>query len=74
MLIRGEAAPVVGNVCMDMTMVDISEIAAVTEGDTVLVFGPGLSISELAKWADTIPYEIMTGISRRVRRVYYEES
>jgi len=73
-LIRGEAAPVVGNVCMDMTMVDISEIAAVTEGDTVLVFGPGLSISELAKWADTIPYEIMTGISRRVRRVYYEES
>ena len=72
--IKGKPAPVVGNVCMDMTMVDISDIDDVNEGDLVLVFGPGLSISEVAKWADTIPYEIMTGISRRVRRVYFEES
>jgi alanine racemase len=45
----------------------------VREGDDVIVFGKGLSIAQLAQWAQTIPYEIMTGISQRVQRVYYEE-
>ncbi|MBL7757804.1 MAG: hypothetical protein JNL59_10425, partial [Chitinophagaceae bacterium] len=66
-------APVIGSICMDMTMVDITGIANVAEGDEVIVFGPGLPIQDMAAWAGTIPYEIMTGISQRVKRVYFEE-
>lgn len=72
-LIRGQRAPVIGSVCMDMTMVDVSEIPNVREGDDVIIFGPGMPIQEMAQRADTIPYEIMTGISQRVNRVYFEE-
>ncbi len=72
MLVNGKPAPVIGNVCMDMTMLDITGIAA-EEGDGVMVFGEKLSVGELAKWSSTIPYEILTGISQRVKRVYYEE-
>ncbi|MBX9783466.1 MAG: bifunctional UDP-N-acetylmuramoyl-tripeptide:D-alanyl-D-alanine ligase/alanine racemase [Chitinophagaceae bacterium] len=73
MLIHGRPAPVTGTVCMDMTMLDVTDIPHVKEGDEVLVFGPQLSISQIAKWAGTIPYEIMSGISQRVKRVYFEE-
>lgn len=72
MWVKGKLAPVIGNICMDMTMIDITDIENVQEGDTVVVFGKELSVSLLASWADTIPYEIMTGISQRVKRVYYE--
>lgn len=72
-LIRGQVAPVIGNVAMDMTMVDITDIPGVTEEDTVIIFGEELSVSILAAQAGTIPYEIMTGISQRVLRVYFEE-
>lgn len=72
-LIKGYTAPVVGNVAMDMTMVDITGIPDVRENDEVIVFGEQLSVAQLAAWANTIPYEIMTGISQRVQRVYYEE-
>jgi Alr-MurF fusion protein len=72
MLVNGKLAPVIGNVCMDMTMLDITNITA-AEGDDVIVFGEGLSVTQLAQWANTIPYEILTGISQRVKRVYYEE-
>jgi Alr-MurF fusion protein len=72
MLVNGKPAPVIGNVCMDMTMLDITGMAA-DEGDDVMVFGEKLSVSELAKWSSTIPYEILTGISQRVKRVYFEE-
>lgn len=71
--IRGQLAPVVGTICMDMTMVDVTRIAGVREGDDVIVFGKELSIMEVAAWAGTIPYEIMTSISQRVKRVYFEE-
>ena len=64
--------PVIGNVCMDMIMLDISGVD-VKEGDDVIVFGEQLPVAELAQWADTIPYEILTGISQRVKRVYFEE-
>lgn len=74
MLVAGKQAPVVGSVCMDMTMIDITDIPEAREGEEVTVFGPGLSISQLATWAGTIPYEIMTGISGRVKRVYIEET
>ncbi|MEO6406311.1 MAG: bifunctional UDP-N-acetylmuramoyl-tripeptide:D-alanyl-D-alanine ligase/alanine racemase [Ferruginibacter sp.] len=72
MFINGSLAPVIGNVCMDMTMIDITGIAA-GEEDEVTVFGEVLPVSELASWASTIPYEILTNISQRVKRVYYEE-
>ena len=73
MLVKGQLAPVIGTVCMDMTMIDVTDIADVKEGDEVIVFGKNLSIERIAEWADTIPYEIMTGISQRVKRVYFEE-
>jgi alanine racemase len=72
MLLNGQLAPVIGNVCMDMTMLDITGIEA-AEGDEVIVFGEKLPVSKVAAWAQTIPYEILTNISQRVKRVYYEE-
>ena len=73
MLMHGKLLPVVGNICMDMTMLDITELDAVKEGDEVIVFGEGLPLNLLAAWSQTIPYEIMTGISQRVKRIYFEE-
>ena len=72
MYINGNRVPVIGNVCMDMTMLDITGVN-VNEGDEVIVFGEELPVIEIASWAQTIPYEILTGISQRVKRVYYEE-
>lgn len=72
MLIKGQAVPVIGNVCMDMTMLDVTGMS-IAEGEEVLVFGEALPVTQLAEWADTIPYEILTGISQRVKRVYFEE-
>jgi Alr-MurF fusion protein len=73
MLVHGKPAPIVGTVCMDMTMIDVTNIQDVNVGDTVTVFGNGLPIQQIAQWAKTISYEIMTGISERVQRVYFEE-
>ncbi len=70
--INGQLAPVVGSVCMDMTMVDVSDMD-VQEGDEVVIFGESLPIQQLAQWANTIPYELMTGISERVKRVFFAE-
>ena len=72
MWVNEKLAPVIGNVCMDMTMLDITGID-VNEGDEVIVFGSQLPVSDMADWAQTIAYEILTGISQRVKRVYYEE-
>lgn len=71
-LINGAIAPIVGNVCMDLCMVDVTDIEA-REGDTVVLFGENLSVIELAKCIDTIPYEILTSVSPRVKRVYIKE-
>ncbi len=73
MLVNGQLAPVIGTVCMDMTMINITHIEGVKEGDDVIIFGKALPVQQLAQWAQTIPYELMTGISERVQRVYYEE-
>jgi Alr-MurF fusion protein len=73
MMVKGQLAPVVGSVCMDMTMINITGIAGVKEGDEVIVFGNGLPVTEVASWAKTIPYELMTSISQRVKRIYYQE-
>jgi Alr-MurF fusion protein len=72
MWVNGQLAPVIGSVCMDMTMLDITGLTA-EEGDDVIVFGEQLPVAQVAKWCNTIPYEILTGISQRVKRVYYEE-
>ena len=58
---------------MDMFMVDVTDMPGVQEGDEVIIFGNPLPVQMVAQWAGTIPYEIMTGISQRVRRVYYQE-
>ncbi|MCX6287334.1 MAG: alanine racemase [Bacteroidetes bacterium] len=70
--INGKAAPIIGNVCMDLTMVDVTGIK-VNEGDEVVIFGDSHPVTELAEATGTIPYEVMTGISRRVKRIYYNE-
>jgi alanine racemase len=72
-MINGKRASVFGNVCMDMTMVDITNIEA-KEGDDVIVFGGGLSIHEVATSAKTIPYEILTNTSERVKRIFFTDS
>jgi alanine racemase len=71
-MVRGENAPIVGNVCMDMTMIDVSA-AHCSEGDEVELFGEHISLLEFARMCGTIPYEVLTSVSQRVKRVYGEE-
>ena len=71
-LINEKQAPIVGNVCMDMTMCDVTSIVC-EEGDEVIIFGENPRVSELAKQIGTIPYEILTNVSERVNRVFYQE-
>ena len=73
MLVNGTLAPTVGNVSMDMCMIDITGIAGVKEGDEVIVFNEEHKIEELARQISTIPYEILTNVSQRVKRVYFYE-
>ncbi len=70
--IKGKLVPVVGNVCMDMTMVDVTGLQ-VREGDEVIIFGSNPTIRQVANALNTIPYEVLTGISDRVKRVYTYE-
>ena len=71
-LVRGKRCPVVGNVCMDQAMIDITGTDAQV-GDIAEIFGDRLPIAELANKLGTIPYEVLTSISHRVQRVYYYE-
>ncbi|MEN9875598.1 MAG: hypothetical protein RLZZ529_595 [Bacteroidota bacterium] len=70
--IHNEKAILLGSVCMDMLMVDVTEIEC-TEGDAVIVFGESPTVMEMAQKTQTIPYEILTSISQRVKRVFYRE-
>ena len=63
---------VIGNICMDACMIDVTDTDA-HEGDSVIIFGEELPVSELSDKLKTIPYEILTSISPRVKRVYYRE-
>lgn len=72
MLVDGKMAPIVGSVCMDMTMIDVTGMQA-REGMEVVVFGQDYSIIQIAEQTGTIPYEVLTGISERVKRVYFHE-
>ena len=71
-LVNGEKAPYVGNICMDVCMIDVTDIDC-KEGDKVIIFGDDLPVTLLAEVLDTIPYEILTSVSNRVKRVYYQD-
>ncbi|MCJ8164726.1 bifunctional UDP-N-acetylmuramoyl-tripeptide:D-alanyl-D-alanine ligase/alanine racemase [Pontibacter sp. E15-1] len=71
-LIHGQRCPLIGNVCMDMCMVDVTGLP-VKAGDEAIVFGPRLTLVELAKSIGTIPYELLTNVSSRVKRIFYAE-
>lgn len=68
--IKGKKATILGSICMDMMMVDVTDVEC-TEGDSVIVFGESPTVSEIAQKLHTIPYEILTSISQRVKRVFY---
>jgi alanine racemase len=70
--IAGKQYPIIGNICMDMTMIDVTG-ADVQPGDPVELMGEHIRLTDLADWMETIPYEVLTGISQRVRRVYVQE-
>ncbi len=76
-LVRGRRVPVAGRVCMDHTMVDLTDVDGAGAGEPVVVFGPQrgavLGADEVAGWYDTIPYEVLTAVGRRVPRRYVEE-
>lgn len=71
-LVNGQKAEYVGNICMDVAMVDVTNIAC-KEGDAVEIFGDNLPVTVLSDILDTIPYEVLTGVSNRVKRVYYQD-
>lgn len=71
-IVNGQKAPYVGNICMDLSMIDITGMD-VKEGDSVIVFGEDMTVVDLAKTIDTIPYEILTSVSLRVKHIYYKE-
>ena len=71
-LVNGKPAPYIGNICMDVAMIDVTEIDC-REGDTVEIFGDHLPVTVLSDAIDTIPYEVLTGISNRVKRVYFQD-
>ena len=72
MWVNGNLAPIVGNVCMDVTMIDVTDIDC-KEGDIVELFGENIRVEEIADTLGTIPYEILTTVSSRVKRVYFRE-
>jgi alanine racemase len=71
-IIAGKRCPVIGNICMDTCMIDVTDTDA-KEGDTAIIFGKELPVVELARKSGTIPYEILTSVSPRVKRVYFRE-
>ena len=73
MIVRGSKCPTVGTICMDACMIDVTDVPDVRVGDRVEVFGETVPVETLAETLETIPYEVLTSISQRVKRVYYRE-
>ena len=71
-LVNGQKAEYVGNICMDVAMIDVTDIPC-KEGDQVEIFGEHLPVTQLSDELDTIPYEVLTGVSNRVKRVYFQD-
>ena len=72
-LVNGQKAPYVGNICMDVAMIDVTDIPDVHEGDMVEIFGNNLPVTVLSDVLDTIPYEVLTAVSSRVKKVYFQD-
>lgn len=73
MIVRGVGCPIVGNICMDACMIDVTDVQGVSVGDRVEIFGPAMPVDTLAETLGTISYEIIAGVSPRVKRVYFRE-
>ncbi|MDE6542895.1 MAG: alanine racemase [Muribaculaceae bacterium] len=73
MMVRGVLCPTVGNICMDLCMIDVTDCPGCIPGDRVEIFGPEVPVEKLSDTLGTIPYEILTSVSRRVKRVYFRE-
>ncbi|HEY4651743.1 MAG TPA: alanine racemase C-terminal domain-containing protein, partial [Pontibacter sp.] len=71
-IINGQRCPIIGNVCMDMCMVDVTGLN-VKAGDEAIVFGAQLTLVEMAERIGTIPYELLTNVSSRVKRIFFSE-
>ena len=71
-IVNGKRAPYIGNICMDVCMIDVTGIDC-KEGDIVEIFGPNLPVTTIAEWLETIPYEVLTSVSERIKRVYYSD-
>ena len=71
-LVNGQKADYVGNICMDVAMIDVTDIKC-DEGDSVEIFGEHLPVTTLSDVIGTIPYEVLTGVSGRVKRIYYKD-
>ena len=71
-VVKGQKAALIGNVCMDLCMADISDLEGVQEGDEVLIFGKNHPIERLSELCETIPYEILTRVAPRVKRIYIQ--
>ena len=71
-IVNGKKAPYIGNICMDVCMIDVTDIDC-KEGDTVEIFGHDLPVTTVAEWLETIPYEVLTSVSTRIKRVYYSD-
>jgi alanine racemase len=71
-IVNGKQAPYIGNICMDVCMIDVTGIDC-KEGDIVEIFGPQLPVTTVADWLETIPYEVLTSVSERIKRVYYSD-
>jgi alanine racemase len=71
-LVNGQKAEYVGNICMDVAMIDVTDVPC-QEGDQVEIFGENLPVTVLSDAIDTIPYEVLTGVSNRVKRVYFQD-
>ena len=71
-LVHGQRADYVGNICMDVAMIDVTDIPC-QEGDMVEIFGSNLPVTVLSELTDTIPYEVLTGVSNRVKRIYFQD-
>ncbi|MDE6134625.1 MAG: alanine racemase, partial [Muribaculaceae bacterium] len=70
-MVRGVECPTVGNICMDLCMIDVTDVPGVSLGDSVEIFGPSMPVQRLSDLLGTIPYEIFTSVSARVRRTYF---
>ena len=72
-LVNGQKAPYIGNICMDVAMIDVTDVPDVHEGDSVEIFGEHLPVTVLSDVMGTIPYEVLTSVSNRVKKVYFQD-